>query len=476
MSLDKKLYIDGQLIDGSETFDVVSPASGEIVGTIAGAGEVEVQAALISAENALATWGSCSVEERIEWMQRLRTAVIANEDHLRECIHLEMGKTWAGTQEDYDSLVNSLEYYAQEIGRFAPEALPDREGTHNHTISYEPAGVAVALLAWNFPLLNLAFKIGPAMAAGCPIIIKPSLSSPLSAYAVGELCAEIGLPKGVVNIVCGNSGYLGNALASSKIPALLTLIGSTETGRHIIEKGATSIKRYSMELGGNAPVLVFADADLDLAADIVCAVKFGNTGQICVTPNRVFVEDSVADEFRQRVVARATKTKIGHDRHEDIDMGPLIDHRAWERVDGLVKSAVADGAEILAGGKRPEGLSSGHYYEPTVVAGVTPEMKIYKEEIFGPVVSLIQFSDEDAVIKLANDTDAGLTAYVFTKDPDKANRCAKRLRFGEIQINGVKYAIYLPHVGMKQSGVGCDCSYFALHDYLVPKRITSAII
>lgn len=476
MSMNKKLYINGKLVEGSHRSEVICPATEKAIGSVACAGEAEAMAALEAADAAFETWSNTPVRERIEWMSRLRKAVIANEDHLRHCIHMEMGKTWAGTQEDFDSLVNSLEYYAEEIGRFKPAPISDREGTHTHTLSYEPAGVAVAFLAWNFPLLNLAFKLGPAMAAGCPIIIKPSLSSPLSAYAVGELCAEIGLPDGVVNIISGNSGVLGDTLSASRIPALLTLIGSTGTGKRIMEKGASSIKRYSMELGGNAPALVFADSDLDLAAQIVCAVKFGNSGQICVTPNRVFVEESVAAEFSKRVVAIAEGTKVGHDRNADIGMGPLVNRKAWERVAALVKEAAADGAQVLTGGGRPEGLDVGHYYAPTVLDNVTPDMEIYREEIFGPVVSLLTFANEEEALRLANDTDAGLTAYVFTKDSEKAARCAKKLRFGEVQINGVKYGIYLPHIGIKQSGIGCDCSHLALEDYLVPKRVTEAIL
>ncbi|WP_136659742.1 aldehyde dehydrogenase family protein [Nitratireductor sp. XY-223] len=474
--LSKKMYIGGELVDSRTPFDVVSPATEETVGQVAWATAADAEAALAAADSAFADWSATSISERARWMHMLRDAVIASEEHLRECVHLEMGKNWAGTQEDFDSLVNSLQFYAEEISRLRPEALVDREGTHSHSLVYEPVGVAVAFIAWNFPLLNLAFKIGPAMAAGCPIVIKPSFKSPLSAYAVGELCHRIGLPPGVVNIVCGDDAEVGDALSSSKIPAMLTLIGSARTGRRVMEKGATSIKRYSMELGGNAPVLVFADADLDLAADIVGAVKFGNAGQICVTPNRVYVESAVADAFAQKVVERARAVAVGFDRNAPVDMGPLIDAAAFQRVDGLVRDAVAGGAQVLAGGGRAPGHDRGHFYAPTVLKGVTSPMRIYSEEIFGPVVSLIEFNDEKSVLDAANDTDAGLTDYVFTRDIEKAERCAARLRFGEVQINGIKYAIDLPHIGIKQSGIGCDCSHLALHDYLAPKRISRALV
>ncbi len=473
--ISKKIYVGGELLEGSSNFQVVNPATDKPVAEIAWADARMASRALEAADAAFDSWAGASISERTGWMAKLREAVLDNEEHLRQCIHLEMGKTWVSTAEDLESLASSLHFYAEEISRMRPETLVDREATHVHSLVHEPVGVVVAFLAWNFPLLNLAFKIGPAMAAGCPIVIKPSWKSPLSAYAVGELCSEVGLPPGVVNILCGEDEEIGDALSSSTVPALLTLIGSSRTGRHIMRTGATSIKRYSMELGGNAPALVFADANLDLAADIVCAVKFGNAGQICVAPNRVFVERKIAGEFCDKVVERAKAAKVGFSRDQEIDMGPLIDGAAWERVNALVEAAVQAGAELLTGGVRPDGLDTGHFYAPTVLGGIEPSMRIYNEEIFGPVVSLIEFSSEDDVLRQANDTDAGLTAYVFTSDIQKAERCARKLRFGEVQINGIKYSIDLPHGGIKQSGIGCDCSHLALNDYLVPKRISRAI-
>ena len=341
---------------------------------------------------------------------------------------------------------------------------------------HEPAGVALAFLAWNFPLLNLAFKIGPAMAAGCPIIIRPSGETPVSAYAVGMLCERIGLPDGVVQILCTDGHEVTDALTASTIPRVVTLIGSAATGQHIIRTGATSIKRYSMELGGNAPVLVFEDADLDLAADIVCAVKFSNAGQICVSPNRVFVADAVHEVFLDKLCERAKSAEVGFDRSRDITTGPVIDGNAWDRIKTLVDGAVADGATLLAGGGRPPGMDKGHYFAPTVLDGVTDGMDVYRQEIFGPVIGVINFVDESNLLEMANDCDdGGLTAYVFTRDLTRAESWASRLRYGEIQVNGVKYDIDLPHGGIGQSGVGHDCSPLALHDYLVLKRVTRAL-
>lgn len=476
MVLHKKMYIGGALVEGQASLDVINPATEDRVATVAAAGLEDVEKALRAARAAAPGWAATPVAERQRWMLKLRDAVIANEDMLRDCIHREMGKPWGGTQEDFDLLERSLKFYAEEIQRVHDETLRDLDGTHEHRIVYEPVGVAVAYLAWNFPLLNLAYKIAPAMAAGCPIIIRPSAATPVSAYAVGELCHQIGLPAGVVNILTTDGYAPSDALAASTIPNLITLIGSTNTGKHLMKVGATSIKKFSMELGGNAPVLIYRDADLDLAADIVAGVKFNNAGQICVTPNRVFVERAVYDAFRDKVVARAKAAKVGFDKQADILTGPMIDGRAWRRVKALIDDAVDKGASLLAGGDRPEGLEKGHFLAPTVLDGVTPEMQIYQNEIFGPVVSLIPFDDREAVLDRANDgEEGGLASYIFTADLALADEVAKRLRYGEVQINGVKYDIYLPHGGIGQSGIGHDCSRLALNDYLVVKRISRGL-
>ncbi len=476
MEFPTKMYINGALTGGASTCEVINPATETLVAIVSTAGPDDVEHALQAAKAAFPGWAATSISERQAWMRKLRDAVIAHEDWLRTCVHHEMGKPWAQTEEDWDRLVASLDFYAEEIARLHDYSLTDRAGTHTHRMVYEPAGVVVAFLAWNFPLLNLAFKIGPAMAAGCPIIIRPSDATPISAYAVGALCEMIDLPKGVVQILATESYAVADALTASTIPQVITLIGSTKTGQHIMRTGATSIKRYSMELGGNAPVLVFEDADLDLAADIVTGVKFSNAGQICVSPNRVFVAKAVREAFTQKVVDRARAAKVGFDKHADITTGPVIDGRAWTRLKGLVDDAVAGGATLLAGGERPTGMNAGHFLAPTVLAGVTETMAVYREETFGPIVSIVPFDDNTDLLRMANDCEeGGLTAYVFTRDLARAEHFSAHLRYGEIQINGVKYDIDLPHGGIGQSGVGHDCSALALHDYLVQKRITRAL-
>ncbi|MEM5481141.1 NAD-dependent succinate-semialdehyde dehydrogenase [Pseudoalteromonas fuliginea] len=472
--LSKQLYIGGKLITSEVTTDVINPATLEAVGQISAAGINEALLALDAAQSAFSPWSATPAKERAQWMLKLRDAVIENEEHLRECVHLEMAKPWGSTADDYQMLVDSLTFYADAIVNIADEKLNDTEGTHSHMLSREPAGVAAAFLAWNFPLLNLAYKLGPAMAAGCPLVVKPSSKTPLSAYAVGELCEKIGLPAGVVNILSGTDSTVGDAISASTIPSVLTLIGSTNVGKHVIATGATSIKRYSMELGGNAPAIVCSDANLDNAADVICGVKFANAGQICVTPNRVFVHESVADKFIEKVLTRAKAVKVGFDKNEAIDMGPVMDANSWQRIDDLVKDAQQNGAKLQCGGKKPAGVI-GYFYEPTVLTNIDSNMKIYKEEIFGPVISIVTFNDEEQVLKDANDTDAGLSSFIFSSNEDTISHFAKHLRFGEVQVNGIKYSINLPHFGIKQSGVGADCSLLALDDYLVYKRVSRAL-
>ena len=470
----KQLYIDGELCDSASGARraVICPGSGESVGEIAWAARVDAEAALNAAQEAFRSWSCTSLKERAGWMSRLRDAVIRHEESLRLAVMFEMGKPWEATAEDYETVVNALEWYAHEMAHSRDVILTDVEDTHRHQIISQPLGVAVAFLAWNFPLLNVGFKLGPALAAGCTLILRPSSSSPLSAYVLGEVCREVDFPKGVVNILCGTAAETASVLSSSRIPRLVTMIGSSETGRRLVAESATSIKRMSMELGGNAPVLVFPDADLATAAREVAALKFGNCGQICVAPNRIFVHRDIAAKFLELFLAEARKVRVGFGRENRPTMGPLIDLAARERIHALVGDAQREGAELLCGGEIPSG--AGSFYPPTVLDRVRPEMRVAREEIFGPVAALIEFDSEESVTRLANDTEYGLVAYVYTRDAARCQHLAERLEFGEVMLNGFKYSIYLPHGGVKQSGIGKDCSHYALDDYLIKKRITTA--
>jgi succinate-semialdehyde dehydrogenase / glutarate-semialdehyde dehydrogenase len=474
----KNMYIGGDLLDSASgsKFSVICPATEDAIADIAWAGVQDANLALGHAHAGFVLWSQLSIMERVEWMQKLKCAVEKRQEYLRECVMYEHGKTWEQTEEDYLNVVKSLAFYAEEIQRIRGVILPDMEGTHTHKLVYNPLGVVVAFLAWNFPLLNLGFKLGPALAAGCSIIIKPSSETPLSAYALGEICHDIKFPAGVVNILTGGNDTVSKTLSESRIPSLLTMIGSSLTGRKLMQTGSATIKRFSMELGGNAPVIVCADADLDLAASIVTGLKFANTGQICVAPNRVFVHTQVYESFKCKILERTRQIRIGFGRGSGATMGPLVNRSAQERISSWVEQAVGQGAKILHGGNIPASFEKGYYYEPTVLENVSKEMNLYREEIFGPVINLIIFDNLDEVISEANDVDAGLASYIFAKDSATIHKLSQSLDFGEVMVNGVKYGIDLPHGGVKESGIGNDCSYLALYDYLKLKRITTAIM
>ena len=472
----KKLYIDGQLVDASngKTFEVISPAHETAIATIAWAGKDDTEKALKSAQKGFESWSAMPMVERLDWIDKLRNKIIENGDLLRESIMYEMGKTWEGSEEDLTSITNSLKYYSEEIQKRKDIPIKDKEGSHEHRMVSQPLGVAVAFLAYNFPLLNLGFKLGPALAAGCSIILKPSEFSPLSAYIVGELCAEINFPKGVVTVICGEVTEVGIPLCESKIPRLITMIGSTETAQKLIAQSArTSIKRYSMECGGNAPFIVCEDADIELAINIGAALKIGNSGQICVAPNRFFIHESVINEFTEGLEKKFENTKIGFGRENKPDMGPLANANSVAKVQSIVQEAIKQGGELICGGKPLD--TTGYYFEPTIILLANNNSEILQHEIFGPVALITSFKTKEEVIELANNTDAGLASYVFSKDKDILNFFAEKLEFGEVQLNGVKYDIYLPHGGVKNSGIGVDCSTYALDDYLVKKRITKAL-
>lgn len=470
----KKLYINGQLqdaVNGTKR-EVICPATGKPVAEVAWAGKEDALMALEAAREGFKKWSKMSINTRKMWMDKLRNAIVKKKDLLKSAVMYEMGKTYNQATEDYETVVNALEWYPQEMLHRREEIIPDPDGTHVHHIVVKPAGVAVGYLAWNFPLLNFGFKLGPALAAGCSLILKPSGNAPLSAYIMGEILESISFPKGVVNILAGSNDELAFTLSSSKIPRVITMIGSSVSGRIAMQQATTSIKHFSMELGGNAPAIVFDDAKLSQAVNDLSALKFGNCGQICVSPNRIFVQASVYAEFLQRFVEKAKAIKPGFGKDKSPDMGPLVDIHARERIMKLVETTLAEGARLECGGKIPDDLQEGAFYLPTVFSGVTPEMTIFKEEIFGPLASIISFETEDEVLAMANDSNVGLSSYVYTRDIDRVHRFSQELEVGEVHINGFKYAIYLPHGGVKESGMGHDCSHLALDDYLEKKRIT----
>ena len=470
-----KMYIDGDLKSSIDkiTKDIYSPLNGEKIASLSWGNHKDSKIALESASNGFKSWSKLPLSKRKEWMLKLRKQILENENLLRKAISYEMGKPYAATGEDIESITNSLEYYAEIIDDFIrPTEIAENDDTHNHQLIFKPIRVVVGYLAWNFPLLNAGFKIGPALATGCSIILKPSELSPVSLYIIGDLLKQINFPKGVINIVCGEPEEVATTLSKSTIPSLITMIGSTETAKKVISDSSTSIKKYSMELGGNAPFIVFEDADIEVAINIGSAIKFGNCGQICVAANRFFVHENVHKKFVDGLIKKARELKIGYNKNLDFEIGPLISKSSRERVNDLIKSTIDSGGKLEFGGEIP--LMNGNWFEPTIITNVNESMSIFHMEIFGPVASIIKFNNDDEVLKKANNTDYGLASYLFTSNKKRIDKFVDELDFGEIHVNGIKYDIYLPHGGIKQSGVGHDCSELALEDYLIKKRISIA--
>ncbi|NJB84018.1 aldehyde dehydrogenase family protein [Wenyingzhuangia aestuarii] len=469
----KDLYVDGQLVSATNnsTFEVVCPGTEQAIATISWATKEDTLRTLDAAQKGFEYWSQIPVSERVSWMHKLRDAILERANDLREAIVFEMGKTWEGSEEDVTSITNSLQYYAEEILKVQDLDIKDKEGTHTHTVIKQPLGVAVAFLAYNFPLLNLGFKLGPALAAGCSIILKPSEFSPISAYLIGEICEQINFPKGVINVICGDLENVGIPLCESTIPQLITMIGSTKTAQKLIEQSSkTSIKQYSMECGGNAPFIVCEDANLENAINIGSILKTANTGQICVAPNRFYVHEAVIDQFIAGMKAKFEATSVGFGKEQKPDMGPLANKVSVTRVQNIVNQAVSEGGKIITGGKAID--KPGYFFEPTAIKLSNPKSEVLEHEIFGPVALIVPFTSKEEVLELANNTDAGLASYVFTENKETQTYFSQKLAFGEVQINGVKYDIYLPHGGIKNSGIGVDCSEFALEDYLIRKRIS----
>ncbi|ANQ52363.2 aldehyde dehydrogenase family protein [Flammeovirga sp. MY04] len=470
----KKLYIDGEFVDGSnrETSMALCPHDNQPICEIAQATKEDTLRALDAAEAGFKVWSNTPLEVRLEKVLQLREKMLENGDRLREAVCHEMGKTWEASGEDLQSITDSLEFYAHEMRIKENFTIDDRAGTHSHRMVYQPLGVVAAFLAWNFPLLNLGFKLGPALVTGCSIVIKASESSTISSLIIAELAHEVGFPKGVITVLCGDRKNVGIPLCESTIPRLITMIGSTFTAQKLIEQSVkTSIKRYSMECGGNAPFILFNDGNMEDALGITNAIKFGgNAGQVCVAPNRFFIQEGVYDEFITKLTDSAKTAKLGFFQEEGINMGPLANQAQVKSVQHFVDECVREGGKILAGGHKIEG--EGNYFAPTVIEMENRQADILQHEVFGPVCVVMKFNVLEEVIELSNDSTAGLASYVFTEDEELLETVAMALEFGEVQQNGVKYDINLPHLGVKNSGISMDCSKFALDDYLVLKRIS----
>lgn len=465
-------YVDGDLLESPEVVHIVNPATEEPCGAYSSYTADMLDRALHAADEAFKTWSRTPLAERIAWMKKLSVALEARREEIIALLVAETGKPQSNAEYDYGMLPTCVEFFASEVQRLRGETIPDASGQYTHELVRHPVGVVVGLLAWNFPLLNLGYKLGPVLASGCTCILKPSSTTPLATALVGEVLREISFPRGVVNIVLGSDREVAKRLLTSPIPAMVTMIGSTEAGCELIRNSATRIKRYSLELGGNAPVIVYDDFDPCLAAERTVGLKLANSGQVCVSPNRCFVHRSVIDSFCDRAVSLMQSYRYGSGPGPEPRIGPMMTGRHLEGVLAKVQAARAQGARVLTGGGRPpkEQCPRGFYMQPTLVL-CDRTIDLCREEIFGPVLPVIPFDDGDDIIAWANDCPYGLASYVFTNDLRRAQACSERLEYGSICINEPYYSVELPHGGLKQSGIGKDCSYLSLEEYFTVKRV-----
>ena len=466
-------YIGGQLVPGGETRTIVNPANEEPCGCYTTYTPDLLDQALAAARDAFPPWSHTPMAERIAWMGRLAEGLDHRRDEIIDLLVAETGKPQANAEYDYGMLPTCLRFFAEEVQRLRGETIPDRTGRYTHQLIRHPVGVVVGFLAWNFPLLNVGYKLGPALAAGCTCILKPSRVTPLATALVGEILHDIGFPPGVVNIVLGDDREVAGRLLTSTVPAMITMIGSTEAGCELVRNSATSVKRYSLELGGNAPAIVYPDFDPGLAAERIIALKLANTGQVCVSPNRCFVHRAALDGFCAEATRLMAGYAYGSGPGPEPRLGPLMTPGHLAALLDRIGEAQAQGAKLLAGGRRPakDLCPKGYYLEPTLLL-CDRRLALCRNEIFGPILPVIPFDDGDDVLAWANDCPHGLAAYAFTNRLDQAQACAERLEYGSICINEPYYSVELPHGGLKQSGVGKDCSHLSLEEYFTVKRVT----
>jgi succinate-semialdehyde dehydrogenase / glutarate-semialdehyde dehydrogenase len=465
--LKTQCYIDGQWVgaDSGATRKVNNPATGELVSTVPDATAVETRRAIEAAHRAFAGWRARTADERSRVLRRWYELMLTHQEDLAQLMTAEQGKPLAESRGEIGYAASFIEWFAEEARRIYGETIPSPWPDTRIVVTREPVGVCAAITPWNFPAAMITRKVAPALAAGCTIIVKPAMQTPLSALAMAELAARAGVPPGVLSVVTGDARAIGGELSSNKHVRKMTFTGSTQIGRMLAAQCAPTLKRMSLELGGNAPFIVFDDADLDAAVKGAMASKYRNTGQTCVCANRLLVQDGVYEAFAGKLAKAVSQLKVGNGMDAGVEQGPLIDEAALAKVEELVGEAVSSGAKALIGGRRH--ALGRTYYEPTVLTGVTSGMRMAQEEIFGPVAPLFRFKDEAEAIRLANDTEFGLAAYFYSRDIGRVWRMAGAIESGMIGINsGLISTAVAPFGGVKQSGLGREGSRYGINEYI----------
>jgi len=464
--------INGEWVqaDSGATLDVVNPATGLVIGTVPKSGKAETRRAIEAADAAFQGWRKTSALERSKLLRQLHDAIMDNQQPLAELLTTEQGKSLTESKGEVAISAAYVLWFAEEARRVYGDVVPSPWKDRRILVTKEPTGVVAAITPWNFPSSMLSRKIGPALAAGCTAVIKPASQTPYSGIAWGVLCEEVGFPKGVVNVVTGSAGEIGDEICANPLVKKLTFTGSTEIGKMLIAKCAATVKKVSMELGGNAPFLVFDDADIERAVEGAIVAKYRNSGQTCVCTNRFFVQDGVYDQFVEKLSAASNKLKVGPGLEDGVQQGPLIDEKAVEKVEELIADAKAKGGKIVAGGKRH--ALGGSFFEPTVISEAKPEMRFMKEEIFGPVAPVFRFKEEAEAVRMANDTEFGLASYVYTRDLGRTVRVMEGLKYGMVGVNeGLITTVEAPFGGVKESGLGREGGHQGIEDYLDTKYV-----
>ncbi|MET9090069.1 NAD-dependent succinate-semialdehyde dehydrogenase [Streptomyces sp. NPDC004237] len=471
------IYIDGawRAATSGQEFDVLDPADGSVLGTASDGAAADARQAVDAATAAFATWSRTTAYERAAHLERAHALMLERAEDLALLMTKEQGKPLKAARNEVRYAADFLGWYAEEAKRVYGATIPSSRADHRFMTMRQPVGVVAAITPWNYPISMITRKVAPAIAAGCTIVLKPAEQTPLCAVAVFQVLHDAGVPAGVVNLVTTSEpGAVGDTLLDSPAVRKLTFTGSTEVGMALNAKAARTVKRVSLELGGHAPFLVFGDADPRRAAKGLGLVKFLNTGQACISPNRIFVQRELVDDFLDVLVERVAAMKAGSGLDKDVTIGPLIDAAAMAKMRRQVANAVEHGAKVLTGGERltDPHLTGGQFFAPTVLTGVTPAMDVYYEETFGPIVPVIAFDDEDEVIAMANDTAYGLAAYVYTGNLSRAFRVTEQLRFGIVGINDINpTSAAAPFGGTKHSGLGREGGPQGIEEYLDTKLV-----
>lgn len=468
----QQCFINGQWMDAAsgETIDVTNPATGEVLGTIPKMGAEETKQAINAANAAWPAWRAKTAKERASILRKWYELMMANQDDLGLLMTAEQGKPLAEAKGEVGYAASFIEWFAEEGKRIYGDTIPQHGADKRIVVTKEPVGVVAAITPWNFPAAMITRKAGPALAAGCPIVIKPATETPFSALAMAELADRAGVPAGIVNVITGASREIGGELTSNPIVRKLTFTGSTEVGKILLKQCADTVKKVSMELGGNAPFIVFDDADVDAAVQGAMASKYRNTGQTCVCANRIYVQAGVYDEFVEKFSAAVNAMVIGDGLKGETQQGPLINMAAVEKVEEHIADALDKGGRIVTGGGRHE--LGGTFFQPTIVADADQGMKFAKEETFGPLAPVFKFEDEKDVIQWANDTEFGLATYFYSRDIGRIWRVSEALEYGIVGINeGIISTEVAPFGGVKESGMGREGSKYGIDDYLEMKYL-----